>query len=100
MSNNVKAMGFISAYGYSRKNNSNFEMSNIYVMQPIEKKASQNFTVTACAGYDLIKFEIDDNRDLHDKLERFDFPCDVALTFDIRLKGNKTIPIVTDVNLI
>jgi hypothetical protein len=99
MSNKVKAMGFISAYGYSRKNNSNFEMSKIYVMQPIEKKATQNFTVTACAGYDLTDFEMDDNRDLHDKLETFDFPCDAVLTFGIKLKGNKPITIVTDVNL-
>jgi hypothetical protein len=99
MSNVVKAMGFISAYGYSRKNNSNFEMSKLYVMRPIERKATQNFTVTACGGYEVTELDMDDNRDLHNKLEKITFPCDAELTIGMKLKGNRTVGIVTDINL-
>ena len=97
MSNKVKAMGFISSYGYSKKYSRNFEKRRLYIMQPIEKNNSQNYTVSACAGYEMSEFELDDNWELHDKLERMSFPCDMVLTIGMTLRGK---PVVTNAEVI
>lgn len=98
MINQVKVIGFKSYYGSMRGNN--YDKKQLYVMQPIEKKNMRDYTVTACAGYEMIKLDLDDNRTLFNKLEGFEFPCDVVLKIDTKVKGNQLVPIVVDADLI
>jgi len=48
----------------------------------------------------ISELDMEENRDFHNKLEKLNFPCDVELTIGMKLKGNRTVGVVTDVNLI
>lgn len=109
MSNIVKVIGFMIGSGYKRQDNSPFEMNKLYTVRPIEKTNTPNFRVSIYGGYTasdyngkIIQLDIDNNPELHKKLESFNFPCDAELTFGTKLKSNGTlgVGIVTDVKLI
>jgi hypothetical protein len=50
----------------------------------------------------MCEFEIDDNPELHSKLEQMPFPCDMALTIETEVRNNRMTPVavVIDAKLI
>ncbi|MBW3139563.1 hypothetical protein KUV56_08550 [Ferrimonas balearica] len=92
----VMLLGHKIGSGYSRKYQSNFEISHLFYVLPAQKNDTANFSIKASAGFEPDKVEVDTA--LIEKLRQLDYPCPALLHRSIKPgMGRQTKWIVTDI---
>lgn len=89
--------GFKAAYGYSRKNQSNFNFQTLHVLVEQEDRSNTNYQVKALGGYEQTNLPIKLTDELIAKMERQQYPIWGTLKFDILLINGSPKSIVTDI---
>lgn len=98
MQNKITMIGFKMSHGYSRKYSSDFEKNRVFVLQEIELKNTQNYTVSDCGGYYVTELDISNEEELINKISQWSYPKEVTLSIDNVLKKGRFTTLVTDIN--
>lgn len=87
-------LGYNSAYGYSKKNNRDFDFSTLLIARPIQSTGSSNYTIRSCGGYELNQIAF--SKSLIPELEKLRFPCLLELNVTGSFLGGRIQNMVTD----
>lgn len=91
-------LGYNSAYGYSKKNNRDFDFSTLLVAKPIQSTGSSNYTIRSCGGYELTQIAF--NEELIPELEKLRFPCLLELDVSGSFLGGRVQSMVTNFKVV
>lgn len=87
-------LGYNSAYGYSKKNNRDFDFSTLLVARPIQSTGSSNYTTRSSGGYELKQIAF--SKSLIPELAKLRFPCLLELNVSGSFLGGRIQNMVTD----
>lgn len=91
-------LGYNSAYGYSKKNNRDFDFSTLLIARPIQSTGSSNYTIRSNGGYELSQIAF--SKSLIPELEKLRFPCLLELDVSGSFLGGRVQSMVTNFKIV
>jgi hypothetical protein len=95
---NVMLIGYKAGKGFSNRTGKNFEMHELYIVEPMQTHSSSNYQLLGGAGFEMKKFYIDP--ELGGKLKGLKYPCEVHLKTGSIFSQGRLKGVVSEVEVI
>jgi hypothetical protein len=95
---NVMAIGYKAGKGFSNRTGKDFEMHELYIVEPMQTHSSSNYQLLGGAGFEMKKLYIDP--ELGGKLKGLNYPCEVRLITGSIFSQGRLKGVVSEVEVI
>jgi len=95
---NTMAIGYKAGKGFSKRTGKDFEIHELYIVEPMQSHSTANYQLLGGAGFEMKKLYIDPK--LGSKLQDLKYPCEIQLITGSVFNQGRLKAVVSDVEVV